>query len=614
MLCAYLEGELSPAQRVEIEKHLAANPQHRQLLSELARTRDWLRAVPRELSPVDLGEVFQGQVERAMLLDGSPEESAAMALNRWPQYILVAAVTVLTLGLGAVLVAVLRTPANNGTAILHGKDNSTGITAPSNVPTGTSPGVFARDSASPATAPTALMQPPLEAAVPGASPLAAPGAVTPAAPALGVDDSIRSSPRALAKALVDHSHTRASVGEPTADNDALKARLQAAGVHVPGNTRTVCFVVSADTPGTAVAQVRGFFDRHSIAFDSLPDDRLAMQSNRGGISFGNSRRSALDRDKQTTDKQTTDKQTTDKQTTDKQTTDERQNTDMEKNGERNGPGGAGGGGIANSQTTQQFTQNGNSPAANNTTNNNTITSNALGAVAEKDTALGAAAPHSPVAGAPVPSSTAPVMDMVYVAHGVTPLQVELLNASLQSDDLKQSVQRLTLLQSQVDELTKQPTAVAKGQTLTVTIPQLMRPEAGIDKTNVVKVADDGTISLPMVDNMPAAGLTTDQLEKRIAERYREKDLIPAATVSVRVGTPSSAAPVTSEAAAPATQPALSTDEAKKTKLAMAPRAATPAAPSTQPIPDVTLSDVVVIVQASKYPVPTTAPTAPFPTK
>jgi anti-sigma factor RsiW len=53
-LCAYLEGELSPSERTEIEQHLAANPQHRQLLADLAKTREWMRSIPAESAPFDL--------------------------------------------------------------------------------------------------------------------------------------------------------------------------------------------------------------------------------------------------------------------------------------------------------------------------------------------------------------------------------------------------------------------------------------------------------------------------------------------------------------------------------------------------------------------------------
>src|SRR5450432_2364325 len=82
-LCAYLEGELAPQDRAEIEQHLAANPQHRQLLGDLAKTREWMRLIPRESSPVDLAEAFQGQMERSMLLDESSGRGARFSSIRW---------------------------------------------------------------------------------------------------------------------------------------------------------------------------------------------------------------------------------------------------------------------------------------------------------------------------------------------------------------------------------------------------------------------------------------------------------------------------------------------------------------------------------------------------
>src|SRR5580704_15434814 len=68
-LCAYLEGELAPADRAEIEQYLNNYPQHRQLLTELAATRQVLRNLPRESAPSDVAEAFKGHMERAMLLD-----------------------------------------------------------------------------------------------------------------------------------------------------------------------------------------------------------------------------------------------------------------------------------------------------------------------------------------------------------------------------------------------------------------------------------------------------------------------------------------------------------------------------------------------------------------
>ena len=75
-LCAYLEGELAPAERAEIEQHLAANPQHRQLLSDLARTREWVRSIPSENSPVDLAEMFLGRPRSDARFHGQSSSSS----------------------------------------------------------------------------------------------------------------------------------------------------------------------------------------------------------------------------------------------------------------------------------------------------------------------------------------------------------------------------------------------------------------------------------------------------------------------------------------------------------------------------------------------------------
>jgi len=50
-LCAYVDGELDAAGRVEIEKYLETNPQHRKLLEELKRTRLLMQALPRASAP-----------------------------------------------------------------------------------------------------------------------------------------------------------------------------------------------------------------------------------------------------------------------------------------------------------------------------------------------------------------------------------------------------------------------------------------------------------------------------------------------------------------------------------------------------------------------------------
>jgi hypothetical protein len=70
------------------------------------------------------------------------------------------------------------------------------------------------------------------------------------------------------------------------------------------------------------------------------------------------------------------------------------------------------------------------------------------------------------------------------------------------------------------------------------------------------VADDGTIALPMIDPLPAAGAQPAELERKIADKYREANLIPQATVTVASAAPSTqgAAAAAPPATMPATQP------------------------------------------------------------
>jgi hypothetical protein len=112
-LCAYLENELPPAERAEIEKYLESNPQHRQLLLELGKTRELLRSLPHEPAPVDLAEAFGERLERSMLLDGAGSNSPSLVpVRRWPQMMMLAAMVLLAAGLGVVIYVVL--PSRNG--------------------------------------------------------------------------------------------------------------------------------------------------------------------------------------------------------------------------------------------------------------------------------------------------------------------------------------------------------------------------------------------------------------------------------------------------------------------------------------------------------------------
>ena len=116
-LCAYLEGELDEAGRAEIEKHLQQNPAHRRLLAEVGKTRDLLRALPREPAPPDICEAFQGQLERSVLLAdlNTADTGTTLKINRWPQYFAVAAVVMLAAGLGLVVYFGLPSSTPRGT-------------------------------------------------------------------------------------------------------------------------------------------------------------------------------------------------------------------------------------------------------------------------------------------------------------------------------------------------------------------------------------------------------------------------------------------------------------------------------------------------------------------
>lgn len=108
-LAAYVDGELTPAERVEIETHLEANPSHRVLLQDLMLHRNMLRSLPREKAPGDCTEGFQGQLERDILLGGN---ELAQARRRWriqysPQLLSAAAIILVAVALGIIVYTVL---------------------------------------------------------------------------------------------------------------------------------------------------------------------------------------------------------------------------------------------------------------------------------------------------------------------------------------------------------------------------------------------------------------------------------------------------------------------------------------------------------------------------
>ncbi len=111
-LCAYIEGELSPADRAQLEQFLATDPQTRALVDELMQMRQTLRTLPRESAPLDLGDSLTAHVERAALFadESAPDASHPRRSYRWPQRLAVAAIVLLATGLGAVVYFVALPP------------------------------------------------------------------------------------------------------------------------------------------------------------------------------------------------------------------------------------------------------------------------------------------------------------------------------------------------------------------------------------------------------------------------------------------------------------------------------------------------------------------------
>ena len=370
-LCAYLEGTLLPTEKVEIERHLLANPQHKRLLAELATTREWTRMLPFENVPIDLAEAFQGQVERSILLDDSDAQGATV--RRWPQLVLIAATVVITLGLGFLIYAML--PGRGLEPLAYKYPPATGGTD-SKVLSTPSPGI------APVTPTT---QPMLSMAVPG---------------------------RVVA------------AGSPAPSGGRREQLGRAAVARLPA--RTVILTISTDKPEDVLRQTRLFFQSNKVTADVV-------------------RSKSAD--------------------------------------------------TVTASATSQARQYNQSDAANYAQQQNV-------------------------------APPAKEVDEDVRVRQINPSMVAALKAAL-----AEGTSHATVIESTEPAEVE---SIAKGQSLTVTVPELVGP--GIEKINVVKVAEDGTVTLPMIDPVPAEGLSGAALGALIAERYKQANLIPQANVTVAATT------------------------------------------------------------------------------
>jgi anti-sigma factor RsiW len=110
-LCDYIEGELSPSDRADIERHLESHPRHREMIKELIQSRRLVGDLPRVKAPGDMTELLQGQLERSMLL-GAPTDSETRGMRQVSRIAAMMVVLILSAGLGAGIYFMVHTASN----------------------------------------------------------------------------------------------------------------------------------------------------------------------------------------------------------------------------------------------------------------------------------------------------------------------------------------------------------------------------------------------------------------------------------------------------------------------------------------------------------------------
>lgn len=74
--------------------------------------------------------------------------------------------------------------------------------------------------------------------------------------------------------------------------------------------------------------------------------------------------------------------------------------------------------------------------------------------------------------------------------------------------------------------------IGRNDLLSISITEVAGP--GVESVKTTRVSESGNVSLPLIGSQKAAGLTEAELEKAIAQTYRDKNLIQNAQVSVTV--------------------------------------------------------------------------------
>lgn len=271
-LCAYIDGELNDAERAEIERHLASNPQHQSLIAELRRHSGLLQDLPRASAPLELNEALCGQLERSALLNSSEEgTTSGLSINRWPQITAVAAVLMLAIGLGIVVYYVLP-PSGSGTrGPLAIDEKKAHLPTTDGVPAG-------RD-------------------LPLAKQIRKPADVelNSAAEKNGMSDRLATNSQpefdpAAARAGEIKSGTLITAREVDELRRRANLSLQAGNKAFNLDNSSLCLVVSASNTAAASNQVAAFFDSNQIRYMKYEDSAGVAESEapanaaKGGVS------------------------------------------------------------------------------------------------------------------------------------------------------------------------------------------------------------------------------------------------------------------------------------------------------------------------------------------
>ncbi|MGB9625478.1 MAG: anti-sigma factor family protein [Phycisphaerae bacterium] len=109
-LSAYLDGEVTDAERAEVEAYLVASEDARRVFEELRRNAELLRSLPRAKAPDGLPELVTAELERRELLGEEPAgESGSRPAARGPgRWLASAAVIVLAASAGLLTFTHLR--------------------------------------------------------------------------------------------------------------------------------------------------------------------------------------------------------------------------------------------------------------------------------------------------------------------------------------------------------------------------------------------------------------------------------------------------------------------------------------------------------------------------